>query len=88
MVPLHAAQGADGPVRTLPGLCQRIPEEHLDSVALVGAVAASIRVEIAALFERIELRVGDVDQPAMEAQLCRLMPSPLRSRWNVFQSCS
>jgi hypothetical protein len=49
------------PVRTLPGLCQRIREEHLDSVALVRAVAASVGVEVAAHFERIELRVGDVD---------------------------
>jgi hypothetical protein len=39
-----ASAGADGPVRTLPGLCQRIREEHLDGVALVGAVAASVGV--------------------------------------------
>jgi hypothetical protein len=38
-----------------------IPEEHLDCVALVKAVAAAIGVEIAAPFECIELRVGDAD---------------------------
>ena len=48
-------------------LIKRIRQEHLDRIALIGAVAASIRVEIAAHFERIELRVGDVDRPAMDA---------------------
>ena len=38
----------------------RIPEEHLDRIALVVAVAASVGVEIAAHFERIELRAVDV----------------------------
>jgi hypothetical protein len=46
---------------TLSGSCQRIPEEHLDGIALIGAIATSIRAKVAALFERIELRVGDVD---------------------------
>jgi hypothetical protein len=53
--------------RTLSGSHQRIHQERLDRIALVGAVAASIGVEIAAHFERIELRVGDVDRPAVEA---------------------
>jgi hypothetical protein len=46
---------------------QRIREEHLDRIALVGAIAASIRAKVATLFERIELRVGDVDRPATDA---------------------
>jgi hypothetical protein len=46
---------------------QRIREEHLDRIALISAVAASIGIEIARLFERIELRVGDVDRPEMDA---------------------
>ncbi|MFY9837310.1 MAG: hypothetical protein WAK55_12740 [Xanthobacteraceae bacterium] len=50
--------------RTGPPFKQRIPEEHLDRVALVRAVAG---VEVAAHFERIELRVGDVDRAAMDA---------------------
>jgi hypothetical protein len=45
---------------------QRIPEEHLDRIALIGAVATSVGVEVAALFQHIDLRVGDVDRPAME----------------------
>jgi hypothetical protein len=53
--------------RTALPFSQRIRQEHLDRIALVGAVAASIGVEVTAHFERIELRVGDVDQPAMEA---------------------
>jgi len=43
---------------------QRIRQEHLDCVALVSAVAASIGVEIAAYFERIELCVGDTNGSA------------------------
>jgi hypothetical protein len=46
---------------------ERIREEQLDRIALVKAVAASIGVEVAAHFKRIELRVGDVDRPEMEA---------------------
>jgi hypothetical protein len=49
-------------------LIQRIREEHLDRVALVSVVAASVGVEVAVHFERITLRVGDVDRPAV----CRL----------------
>jgi hypothetical protein len=74
-----APQGNITGVTTLPGLCQRIREEHLDSVALIGAVAAPIRVEIAALFERIELRVGQRDRKAVHAALGTLSmrPDPL-----------
>jgi hypothetical protein len=35
-------------VGTLSGSCQRIPKEHLDRVALIGAVAETFGVEIAA----------------------------------------
>jgi hypothetical protein len=42
-------------------------EEHLDRIALVGAVAASTGVEVVAYFKRIKLRVADIDRPAMEA---------------------
>jgi hypothetical protein len=42
-------------------LTQRIREERLYRVALISAVAASIRVEVAAHFKRIELRIGDVE---------------------------
>jgi hypothetical protein len=44
-------------------------EEQLDRIALVKAVAAPIGVEIAPRFKRIELRVSDVNRPAMDAQL-------------------
>ncbi|MFY9840239.1 MAG: hypothetical protein WAK55_27980 [Xanthobacteraceae bacterium] len=46
---------------------QRVSEERLDRVAFVGAVATSIGVEVAVHFERIELRVGDVDRQATDA---------------------
>jgi hypothetical protein len=49
------------------GCAIAIREEHLDRVALVRAVATSIRVKVAAQFERIELRVGDVDRQATDA---------------------
>jgi hypothetical protein len=53
--------------RTLSGSYQRIHQEHLDRIALVSAVATPIGVEVTAHFERIELGVGNVDRPAMEA---------------------
>jgi uracil phosphoribosyltransferase len=63
--------------RTAVPFIQRIREKHLDRIALVNAVAASTGVEVAAHFERIELRVGDVDRPAMEGPaLPPGMPSP------------
>jgi hypothetical protein len=40
---------------------QQIREEQPDRVALVGAVAASIGVEVAFLFERIELGFSQAD---------------------------
>ena len=48
---------------------QRIHEKHLDRFAFVGAVAAPVWIEIAALFERIELRVRDVDRAVVDAVL-------------------
>jgi hypothetical protein len=58
---------------------QRIPEEHLDRIALIGAVAASIGIEVTAHFERIELRVGQRDRKAVHAALGTLSmrPDPL-----------
>jgi hypothetical protein len=50
-------------------LIQRIREEHLDRAGFVGAVAASVGVEIAAHFERIELRVVQRDRTAVHAAL-------------------
>jgi hypothetical protein len=58
---------------------QRPSEEHLDRVALIGAVATSIGVEIAAHFQRIELRVSQRDRKAVHAALGTLSmrPDPL-----------
>jgi len=47
----------------------KINEKHLDGLAFVGAVATPVRIEIAALFKRIELRVSDVDRAAVAAVL-------------------
>jgi len=47
----------------LTGFRQPIREEHLDRVALVGALTAPIGVEIAALFEFIELGAADEKPP-------------------------
>jgi hypothetical protein len=51
---------------------QRLREKHLDPIAFISAVAAPIGIEVAAHFERIEMRLGDIDRPARGAQLCRL----------------
>jgi hypothetical protein len=64
--PHGKTSGTNSVNRTGLSFIQRIPEERLDRVALVVAVAASIGVEIAAPFERIELRVADVDRQAMD----------------------
>jgi hypothetical protein len=56
-------------LRTLSGSCQRILEEHLDRVALFGAVAASLSVQVAALFELIELIFRNCNWPPKEAVL-------------------
>jgi hypothetical protein len=53
---------------------QRIPEEHLDRIALISALATSIGVEVAACFERIELRVGQRDRKAVHAALLTETP--------------
>jgi hypothetical protein len=58
----RSPQGDITGVTTLPGLCQRIREEHLDSVALVGAVAASTGVEVATHFERMRQLDLEVDR--------------------------
>jgi hypothetical protein len=57
---------------------QQIRDECLDCIALVSGVATSIGVEVTAHFERIELRVGDVDQPAMEAPALPPAEQPAR----------
>jgi hypothetical protein len=44
-----------GKAGTLSGFRQGIRQEYLDRIALVGAVAAPIGVEIATLFKLIEL---------------------------------
>jgi hypothetical protein len=50
-------------------LKQRIREEQLDRVAFVGAVAASIGVEIAGAHERIELSVSHAQGQPKDAVL-------------------
>jgi hypothetical protein len=49
-------------VQALSGFRQRFREEILDCIALVGAIATPIGVEIAAYFKLVELRFGDVDR--------------------------
>ena len=56
-------------VLRLTGPHQRVSEEHFDRFGFVGAVATPVRIEIAALFKRIELRVSDVDRAAVDALL-------------------
>jgi hypothetical protein len=65
--------------RTALPFSQRIRQEHLDRIALVGAVAASIWVEVTAHFERIEMRVSQRDRKAVHAALATLSmrPDPL-----------
>jgi hypothetical protein len=65
---------------------QRIAEEHLDCIALVGAVATSVGVYVAAHFERIELRVGQRDRKAVHAALGTLSmrPDPLAGSGTCF----
>jgi hypothetical protein len=53
----------------LSGPCQRIREKRLDSVALVGALAALVGVEIAAYLELIELGLRHQNRPPKEASL-------------------
>jgi hypothetical protein len=69
---IRDGNGVDGPVRTLPDLCQRIREEHLDRVALVGALAAQIGIEIATLFKLIELGLRHHNRPPKQ-----IMPAAL-----------
>jgi len=53
-------------VLRLTGPYQRICEEHFDRFGFVDAIATPIWIEIAPLFKRIELSVGDVDRSPME----------------------
>jgi hypothetical protein len=53
-----------------------------DRVALVSAFAAPIGVEVATHFERIELRVGDVDRPATAIESAYQMHHGSPSREN------
>jgi hypothetical protein len=59
----------------------------IQRIALVNAVAASTGVEVAAHFERIELRVGDVDRPAMEGPALPPRNAFTRSRRWLHVSC-
>jgi hypothetical protein len=54
-------------VQTLSGFRQRFREEILDCVALVGAIATPIGVEIAAYLKLIELILRHEDRPQEEA---------------------
>jgi hypothetical protein len=62
---------------------QRIHEERLDRLALVGAVAAVVGIEIAASFKLVELTLRHLDWPQEEAALVALaVPSSRRA--NLF----
>jgi hypothetical protein len=56
----------------LSGFCQRIREEQLDRLALVGALAAQIGVEIATLFKLIELVLRHHNWPPKQIVLAAL----------------
>jgi pyrroloquinoline quinone biosynthesis protein B len=55
-----------------------IYEEHLDRIALVGAVTAPVRVEITTLFKLIELGLGHRNRPPKETALAALAMPGLR----------
>jgi hypothetical protein len=70
-VPRLPGRGSADPIHVLPAN----PQKGFDRLTLVGAVAAQMRVEIAALFKRIELCRGDVDRSAATGRFSfRLSP--------------
>jgi hypothetical protein len=64
-----ARGGRRNALAVLSGLCQRIREERLDGLALVGALTSLIGVEIATDFKLIELILRHQNRPPKEASL-------------------